>query len=108
MPVLLFVDLLGTKRAFQLGGEKAATDAFNRFHRIAIGGALGAPPRSRIDALIESDSAVFLCESITAALLISGKMYCAAFMAPPRKSFFRQSWLRGAIVELDANTPLRS
>jgi hypothetical protein len=68
MPVLLFVDSLGTKQAWQSAGERAAKDVFNRFYRVAIRGAMNAPPGSIIDAMIESDSAGFVCESVSAAL----------------------------------------
>lgn len=108
MPVLLFVDSLGTKQAWQTGGETAAKDAFNRFNRIVIGGALNAPAGSIMDAMIESDSAGFICESVSSALLVAGKMYRLAFHAPPRKPFLMQTWLRGAIVDVDASVPLRT
>lgn len=102
MAVLLFLDLLGARKAWQRGGPSAAKDAFDRFYRFVVAGAR-ADAANIVSGAIESDSACLVCADLETALRVGGLIYRIAFRARPSRRFPFQPWIRGAIVETDGS-----
>lgn len=106
MSVILFLDMLGGKDRWRIGGPVASKEAFDVFTRLVI--AAAKPDMEFItDGAIETDSAVIVCSETIAALRIAKRACAFAFRDPDGRDGFR-SWLRGSIVPHEPSVELRS
>jgi hypothetical protein len=105
MPVILFVDLLGSRARWRRGGVEASVAAFNHFTSFMI--AAAKPDLEFVlDGAIETDAAAFVCSEPEVAFRIARRAYLRAFETP-RGAVRERVWLRGAVVPA-GETPLRT
>lgn len=106
MKVILFVDMLGSRKLWATGGTTASQIAFDRFTAMVVASSQAEPAGALIDGGIENDSAMLVCESAEVALRIAQRLYLSAFDLGRRPGDARL-WLRGGVVPHEGNARLR-
>jgi hypothetical protein len=105
--ILLFIDMLGVRARWHIGGRESAERAFSRFRSIIIE-AIQTRNRGRIlHGGIEADSAAIVCSSAKTAVDIGRNAFRIAFRSA-RSPNDERLWLRGVIVPGDEADPLRT
>ena len=95
MSIGLFMDLLGARAVWKIGGRIAAEDAFDKF-RISVEKGIGlVDTKSVKNGVIESDSVFLICDSLSTALKIGQATYLHAFCMPANEC---RMWIRGVIM----------
>jgi hypothetical protein len=105
--VLLYLDLLGTRSKWHREGRAGVERAFTLFHENVLNAIKTREPGLVVGGGIESDSAALLCLDEIAATRIGRGAYRNAFERAAQDVSQRQ-WLRGAIVRVEGNEPLRT
>lgn len=104
---LLFVDLLGVRAQWNLGGRAAAQARFAQLEALVVT-ALSAPNApSPTHACIESDAVALDFRTGEEAVRFGSELYRLAFSKPRRPSDNR-IWLRGAIVDAPIGSSQRN
>jgi hypothetical protein len=103
--VLLFVDLLGVRSKWLVGGREAVDAAFQDFWTL-IGSALRSESGQEIaHGLIESDAVAITCTNVDVALRIARRLFRVTFERYRNPS--RRYWMRGVVIPQESQTPLR-
>ncbi len=105
-PVLLFVDLLGAKARWHVGGRVAAQRAFKTLETIVVRAIEQYDGDAPLGGFIETDSAALVFESLPIAVPFAQRLFVDTFVAPKSYSDERL-WLRGVIVPYRGNLKFR-
>lgn len=97
MRVILFIDLLGARANWKRGGVIAATEAFQRFTNMFIAAIRVDAASHVVGGGIETDAAMFVFDSATAALTVARRLFLWAFDNANNPEATRL-WLRGSLV----------
>jgi hypothetical protein len=97
MAVILFIDLLGTRKRWQTGGVPAVTEVFNHFAALVDEAIRPEKKDSLISGSIETDAAMLVFSSAVPALRAAQRMFLAAFRERPIADT-PTLWLRGSLV----------
>ena len=102
VPVLLFLDVLGTKSVWSRDGVAGATSVFDRL-RVLVRNQARNNPAVILSGAIESDSAALVCATAADAVKVAIDIYCAAFFEPSLVATrAHRTWLRGVIGPVGA------
>ena len=104
--VLLFVDLLGVRAAWQHGGRSEAESAFKAFRSLVAAAVEGRTREEILDGIIETDAMALHCADTGTALDIGQNLYQMAFRQTATNNN-KRPWLRGVIVPRVSELPLR-
>ena len=105
--MLLFIDMLGVRARWHLGGRESVEKAFSRFHSIIIE-AIQTRDRGKVlHGGIEADSAAIICSSAKTAVYIGRNAFRIAFRSA-RSPNDERLWLRGVIVPANEADPLKT
>jgi hypothetical protein len=103
---ILFVDLLGTRSRWQLGGRSEVELTCLRFEA-AVRSALSATPTAvPLDGGVETDCAALVFESAEHAVAVGCELYLQTFRSA-QSQYDERHWLRGAIVPFTQGAELR-
>ena len=106
MSVILFVDMLGSRKKWESGGVEEATSAFVHFHRMVMASVKAEPPDSVISGGVETDGALLICQSTISALNIAKRLFRWSF-DNARNPNAPRLWLRGSLVPNNDNNEYR-
>jgi hypothetical protein len=106
MSVILFIDMLGSRKRWQTGGVNEAMKTFFRFKTMVKRAVRSAPEGAVIDGGIETDAAMLVCPSTAEAIHIARRVFLSAFEGQmnPNKP---RLWYRGCVVSHEEDTRLR-
>src|SRR5216683_5687545 len=105
--ILLFIDMLGVRARWHVGGRESVERAFSRFRSIIIE-AIQTRDRGKVlHGGIEADSAAIICSSAKAAVDIGRNAFRIAFRSA-RSPNDERLWLRGVIVPANEADPLKT
>jgi hypothetical protein len=104
--VILFIDMLGSRKRWQNGGVAESMSTFFRFKTMVKRAVRGAPDGEVLDGGIETDAAMLVCRSMVEAARIAQRLFLGAFGDRMNPSSPRH-WYRGCIVPHMEREPLR-
>lgn len=105
MSVILFIDMLGARKRWQLGGVEESMPTFFRFKKQINIALRQAPAGEVLDGIIETDAAMIVCRSAVEAVKIARKLFLEAFKSK-LNSLSVRNWYRGCILS-NSSTFLR-
>ena len=65
MAVILFIDMLGSRKRWQTGGVSESMKTFCRFKKLINTAARQTPEGGILDGIVETDSAMLVCRLIS-------------------------------------------
>ena len=104
---LLFVDMLGVKARWVRLGKKGAEAAFAKVRELVLALIRKSPRAAPSRGCLEADAVALVFDSAEKAFGFAGELFLDAFFGS-KDDDDERIWLRGAILSLDDNCPLRS
>jgi len=104
---LLFIDMLGVRARWHIGGRQSAEHAFSAFRSVIVRAVQTIAGGEIVQGGIESDSAAIEFTSVRSAIKVGQNAFRIAF-SEARNPEDERLWLRGVIVPASNNEPLRS
>lgn len=105
--VILFVDMLGVKGRWIKDGRAGAEKIFQAFRGLVAYSLKETTKEEVLHGVVESDSAILVCDSASTALRIGQRLYKATFMQKERMHEDRY-WFRGVIVPCEKDHVLQN
>jgi hypothetical protein len=107
---LFFVDLLGVRARWLIGGRPSVEEAFTLFGHLVADAIKTENSNNVLDGAVEADSAAIICKTVDVALRIAKQLYCDTFVLPKKKLVTpdHRLWFRGAIIPTVNSNELRT
>lgn len=107
MSVILFIDMLGSRKRWQNGGVRESMVEFYRFKTMVKRAIRGVPVGSVVDGGIETDAAMLVCRSTAEALDVARLVFLSGFLGHMNPGKPRL-WHRGCVVPYADGAMLRT